>query len=240
MHQSFVSEEVDQFIADHDGRRPIEHLHHLGVLGPRLRLAHALAIDDAELELLRRSRTKVVHCVLGALKTGYGATAIGRYPEMIASGMPGSLGTDGPNCANSFDMTKAMYAVATIYKDRYRDVTQVSAERAIELATLGGADSILPADELGSLEPGKKADIVIFDAMRPEWLPLVNVVNNLVYSANGNSVETVVVDGCVVVEYGRCTTFDERELYERIAGIDWANRLQTRLGLPLNQRWPVL
>jgi len=177
---------------------------------------------------------------LGALKTGYGATAIGRYPEMIGEGLPVSLGSDGPNCANSFDMTRSMHAVATVYKDRYRDVSLVPAERALELATLGGADSINLADELGSIQAGKKADITLFETRCPEWLPLINPVTNLVYSARGSSVHTVIVDGRVVVESGRCTLIDEDELYDEVRRVDWAARILARTGLVSPSRWPVI
>lgn len=87
---------------------------------------------------------------------------------------------------------------------------------------------------------GKKADLTLFDANRPEWLPMVNVVNNLVYSADGRSVDTVIVDGRVVVERQRTTLFDEDELYAQVKAIDWGRVLSERTNLPLRMRWPVV
>jgi 5-methylthioadenosine/S-adenosylhomocysteine deaminase len=238
-HQSNVEEEVEEFRATHEGKRPMEHFAELGVLDRNVRFIHMIAVDQGEVELIREFDVKPVHSVLCALNLGYGATAIGRYPEMLEAGISVSLGCDGANCSNSFDMVRAMFAVAGIYKDRRRDVSLVPAEQAIEMATINGAESILSEDQIGSLEPGKKADIVLFDANRPEWLPMINVVNNLVYSADGRSVDTVLVDGQIVVEGGRMTRFDEDELYEEVKAINWAERFTDRTGLPLRIRWPV-
>src|SRR5437763_17080576 len=94
-------------------------------------------------------------------------------------------------------------------------------------------------DEIGALEPGKTADLTLCDRKRAEWLPTVNVVNNLVYSADGRSVDTVIVEGQVVVEGGRVQTLDERPLYDEVDRIDWAGLLHERAGLPLQVRWPV-
>jgi 5-methylthioadenosine/S-adenosylhomocysteine deaminase len=177
-------------MAAHRGRRPIEHFAELGVLGPSTRFIQMIALDDSEVRVLKETDTKVVHSVLCALNLGYGATAIGRYPEMLRQGIPASLACDGANCSNSFDMVRAMYAVATIYKDSRRDNALVHAEQAIEIATINGAKSIAMEHEIGSIEVGKLADLTLFDCNRPEWLPLVNLVNNLVYSADGRSVDS--------------------------------------------------
>lgn len=238
-HQSNVTEEVDEFMAAHGGRRPLEHFADLGVLDRNVRLVHMIALSETEVKLLKEFQVKPVHSVLCALNLGYGATAVGSYPEMIEAGIPVSLGCDGANCSNCFDMVRAMYAVAGIYKDSRRDVNLVSGEQAIEMATLNGAASLLMEDAIGSIEVGKKADLTLFDCHRPEWLPMINVVNNLVYSADGRSVDTVLVDGRVVVEAGRITSFDEDELYREIGAIDWAQRFTDRTGLPLKMRWPV-
>src|SRR5690606_31838084 len=108
---------------------------------------------------------------------------------------------------------RATYLVAGLFKDARQDATIFPAEAAFEMATLGGARGLLMDDEVGSLEPGKKADVVLHDIDRPEWRPLLNVANQLVWSADGRSVHTVFVDGVRVVDAGRCTTVDEEALY---------------------------
>lgn len=238
MHQSQHEDEVDAFVAQH-GRRPMEHFAQLGILDRNTRFVHMLALDEREIALIERHDVKLVHCVMTAMKLGYGATATGRMPEMLAQGIPVALGCDGANCSNTFDLFRAMFCVAGVYKDNRRDVRLVPAETALEMATVNGARSLLMEDQIGSLEPGKKADLVVCDRKRAEWLPTVNVVNNLVYSADGRSVDMVIVDGRVVVEGGRVTTIDEQALYAQIDAIDWAARLHERTGLPLRTRWPV-
>lgn len=240
-HQSNVEEEVQQWMEiNKTSKRPMEYFADLGFLDKNVRFIHMIALSKREVELVRQFDVKPVHSVLCALNCGYGATVDSRYPEMIDMGVSVSLGCDGANCSNCFDMVRAMYVLAGIYKDRYKDCTKVSAEQAIEIATLGGAESILMQDQIGSLEAGKKADITLFDCNRPEWLPMVNVTNNLVYSADGRSVDTVLVNGRVVVEGGRITSFDEDELYAEIRSIDWGALLSERTGLPLEKRWPEL
>ena len=112
------------------------------------------------------------------------------------------------------------------------------AEMAYEMATLGGARTMLLDDQIGSLEPGKKADLVLHDTDRPEWRPLLNVVNQLVWSADGRGVHTVLVDGRVVVEDCRCT-HDRRGPAVGRRPAAWARRSPPASGLPDKAKWPV-
>jgi cytosine/adenosine deaminase-related metal-dependent hydrolase len=134
---------------------------------------------------------------------------------MIAAGINVSIGIDGNNASNYADMMRATYLVAGLYKDARRDASLFSAEKAYEMATLGGARSIMAEDEIGSIEVGKKADLVLHDRLRPEWTPLLNVARQLVWSADGRGVHTVFVDGKKVVDDYRLTTIDEVALYKR-------------------------
>ena len=109
-----------------------------------------------------------------------------------------SIGIDGNNASNYADMYRATYLVAGLFKDARMDPQMFPAEKAYEMATLGGARTMLMQDEIGSLEPGKKADVVLHDTDRPEWRPLLNVMNQLVWSADGRGVHTVFVDGAKV------------------------------------------
>jgi cytosine/adenosine deaminase-related metal-dependent hydrolase len=125
------------------------------------------------------------------------------------------------------------------YKDARQDLRQIPAEAALEMATLLGARAVGLGDELGSIEPGKRADLVLFDTQRPEWQALFNPINNLVYNADGRSVHTVIVDGRVVVDAYRQSFVDEPQLFSRVQEI--GERLLARTGVnPPGSRWPIV
>jgi len=149
-----------------------------------------------------------------------------------------ALGCDSPNNSNHLDIVRAMNMAAIQYKDARQDLRQVPAEAALEMATRHGAEALGQGDELGSIEVGKKADLVCFDTLRPEWQALWNPVNNLVYSADGRSVHTVVIDGRVVVSAYRQAFVDEPRLYAKVQEI--GERLQARTGIRFpRSRWPM-
>ena len=217
---------------------PLAELDALGLLAPNCKLAHMVYVDDDDIRLLARRGVKVSHCPTAGLKHTKGLAAHGRFPEMLAAGVPVSLGGDSGNGSNHFDMLRLMYLVATIYKDARLDVTVFPPERVLEMATLRGAEALLLDRAIGSIEPGKRADLVLYDLDVPEWRPLLNPVNNLVYAATGASVRTVLIDGRVVLDDGRLTTLDETALYERVERLGRAQI--ARAGLRIESRWPVI
>jgi cytosine/adenosine deaminase-related metal-dependent hydrolase len=217
---------------------PLGRLDGLGVLDARTKLAHMVYVDDADIALLARRGVKIAHCPTAGLKHTKGLAARGRFPEMLDAGVCVSLGGDSGNGSNHFDMLRLMYLVATIYKDARLDVSVMPPERALEMATLRGAEALLLADAVGSIEPGKRADLVLYDLDVPEWRPLLNPVNNLVYAATGASVRTVLIDGRVVLDEGRLTTLDEREVFERAEAL--ARQQIARAGLTIQSKWPVI
>ncbi len=220
------------------GQRPMVHLNELGVLGPNVILTHAVHVDDEELALLASTGTSVSHCPTTALKVSYGVTQIGKFPEMAAAGINVAIGTDGNNASNYHDLMRATYLVAGLFKDARRDPTIFPAEEAFAMATRNGARGLQAEHEIGSIEVGKKADLVLHDTNRPEWRPLHNVANQLVWSADGRGVHTVFVDGRQVVQNYRCTTIDEDDLLRRaqIAG----DGIRQRSGLPDRAKWPTI
>ena len=220
------------------GKRPTEHLEDLGVLGPDLLLAHALGVNDAELDAIERTQTKVVMNPTAAVKGGSGTTRIGMLPEMVERGIGVGIGTDAGNNSNLVETMRAMYLVAVLYKDGRQDVKMIPAETAVELATISGARSLGLDDQIGSIEEGKKADLVLFDTKRPEWRTIFNPVNNLVYNADGRSVHTVIVDGKVVVQDHKALFVDEWELIQKVQKI--GEDMLARTGVSFPQRWPVV
>jgi cytosine/adenosine deaminase-related metal-dependent hydrolase len=229
--------------ASHPSRRtgdriPLAELDALGVLTSRTKLAHMVYVDEADIALLARRGVKVSHCPTAGLKHTKGLAAHGRFVEMLDAGVCVSLGGDSGNGSNHFDMLRLMYLAATIYKDARLDVGVMPPERVLEMATRLGAEALLLDDAVGSIEPGKRADLVLYDLDTPEWRPLLNPVNNLVYAASGASVRTVLIDGRLVLDEGRLTTVDERALYERAEAL--ARAQIARAGVAIESKWPVI
>jgi len=221
-----------------DGLRPTEQLEKSGALGPNMLLAHATGIDDVEVEVIARSGSGVVICPSTTLKEGSG---IGerKLPELLARGVNVGLGSDSANSSNYLDPVRMLNAAAVGFKDARRDARLVPAEQAVEMGTLLGGRALGLGDQIGSLEVGKKADLVIFDARRAEWRALFDPVNNLVYSADGHSVRTLVLDGRVVVDDGRALFADESALADRVQAHGEA--LLARTGGRVNHgRWPMV
>ncbi len=235
-HMSPAQLDPDGFIAEF-GQRPLVHLAEIGVLAARPVMTHVVRIDEHELDLLVESGAHVAHCPTTALKVAYGVTQVGRFPEMVARGVNVAIGTDGNNASNYSDLMRATYLVAGLFKDARCDPELFPAELAYEMATLGGARAMGLADHIGSIEVGKRADLVLHDTDRPEWRPLLNVANQLVWSADGRGVHTVVVDGRVVVEDSRCTTLDEDALWRDVQAA--GESITARSGLPDKAKWPT-
>ena len=237
LHHSSTPEAVRDSLREY-GMRPTLALEDLGVLAPNVLLAHALGLDESEVDCLARTGAAVVAVPTAAIKAGNGMTATGLLPEMLARGVPAALGTDAGNNSNLVETLRSVYLIAVLYKDARRDVRMIPAETALELATISGARALGLGEEIGSIEPGKCADLVLFDTKRPEWRTLFNPVNNLVYNADGRSVHTVLIDGHVVVEDHRPLFVDEWELIQRVQAI--GTSMLDRTGLSFPPRWPVV
>ena len=235
-HMSPAQLDPDGFIAEF-GQRPMIHLDEIGVLAPDVAMTHCVHVDDEEIRTMARRQVSVAHCPTTALKVSYGVSRIGKMPEMVQAGINVSIGTDGNNASNYSDLHRATYLVAGLFKDGRQDPQMFPAEMAYEMATLGGARTMLMQDQIGSLEVGKKADVVLHDTDRPEWRPLLNVINQLVWSADGRSVHSVWVDGRQVVDAGRMTTIDESALYA--AAQQAGEAITIRSGLPDKAKFPT-
>jgi 5-methylthioadenosine/S-adenosylhomocysteine deaminase len=236
MHLSSWMEDVQGYL-ERTGMRPVKYYHQLGVLAPNVVLAHMVNLDDEEIELVLETGVKIAHCPTTAGWFGYGLSQVSKFPEMIDRGATIGLGCDAETCSNNLDGVRAMYSSAIIFRDARRDMNVMPAEKVLEMATLHGARCALQEADLGSLEAGKKADIVLFDATRPEWRPLYNPVTNLVFSADGHSVDTVLIDGQVVLENGHMTTIDEEAVMHEIEKV--GQSILERTGWQPKIAWPV-
>ena len=212
------------------GRTPIARIAALGGLGPNLVLAHAVATSDQEVAMLAAHDTKVAFCPGTSLKLAKGATRIGKYPEMLRAGVTVGLGTDGVSASGNLDLKRQMYLAAGLFKDARMDPDEVGAARALRMATIDGARALGLEGEIGSLEPGKKADLVLFGLDHSEWVPYRDPLQALVWSASSASIRETWVDGRQVLVDGTLTTLpDEADL--RREARDRADRLIRSAGL---------
>lgn len=205
------------------GRWPVTRIAEHGGLGDNLVLAHAVALTDSEVALLAEHGTAVAFCPSTSLKLAKGATAIGKYPELLAAGVPVGLGTDGVSAAGNLNLHRQMHLAAGLFKDARLDPTLVGAERALRMATIDGARMLGWDDEIGSLEPGKKADFVLFDLDHHEWTPYADPLQALVWSVSAASIAQTWVDGRACYAGGAVGAVDEpalrTEARERAASI---------------------
>ncbi|HWR42990.1 5'-deoxyadenosine deaminase [Sporomusa sp.] len=202
-----------RYVEELSGLRNILYLEKLRLTGPNLILAHCIHLDNDEMAILANSRTNIVHCPSSNLKLGSG---IAKIPELIKMGAQVGIAADGAPCNNNLDGFMEMRLAALIQKPFYGP-TSMPAEKVFELATLGGARAMGLADQIGSLEPGKKADIVIvsLDELRTSPTEGVSVYTQLVYQAQSSHVLTTIVDGRIVMDNRQLMTIDQTEVLKR-------------------------
>lgn len=237
LHKASSEREVALELARY-GERPVEHMHAIGALNPHVLLNHMTSLDDREVALVAESGARVCQNPTTALKLAKGTTRSGKWRELLDAGVPVALGTDAENASNHQDVCRSMQLAALLPRDARRDPDAVSAEEALEMATIGGATALRLDDVTGSLEPGKEADITCFDTGDFDWSPLHNPVANLVYGSTGYAAHTVLVGGDVVLDAKRLTRVDEESLRERVQRQD--EEVLARLGLVPLPSWPVL
>jgi len=187
------------------GTTPVRHLARLNILDGRWTAAHAVVVDEEEIALLADAGVGVVHCAESNMKLASGAAPLAK---MLAAGIPVGLGTDGAASNNDLDLFGEMGSVARLHKVVTLDPTAAPARQVLRLATRGSAAALHRERELGSLEPGKRADVIAIDISGPNALPLFDPYSHLVYSAHASSIRTTVVEGRVLMENRRVRTLD--------------------------------
>jgi cytosine/adenosine deaminase-related metal-dependent hydrolase len=206
-------------------------------LGPKCVLAHGVWLDDGDIELLAKYGTTVSHNPTSNSKL---ASGFARVPEMLVAGVNVALGCDGGPSNNSYDLIREMKLASVIHKVVQSDPLVVDAETMLEMATLNGAKACGLSDQIGSLEVGKQADLVVIDTTRLGLTPFhtQNPVSALVYAASGSDVESVLIAGKWVVWKGELQTLDEEKL--KAEARTSANALYERAGIRLKSRWPTI
>lgn len=226
IHLSETREEVERSLREH-GRRPVGHLLELGVLDVPVTAAHCVHLTDEEIRLLKEKDVGVVHNPTSNLKLAVG---FARIPDLLRAGVKVGLGTDGAASNNNLDLWEEMRLAALLHKGVSGDPTVLPAEQALWMATRGGAAVLRLEHLIGSLEVGKRADIIVVDLHRPHLTPGYHVVSDLVYSARADDVRTVIVNGTLVLEDRRFLWLDEGKVLQEARRC--VEALFQRAGLP--------
>ncbi|MFH8533793.1 amidohydrolase [Streptomyces tendae] len=211
IHASENATEAAMVEAAH-GKRPVELLDSLGLLGPDLLLAHAVDLTEGEIAALARTGTSVSHCPVSNLKLGCGIAPV---PRLLGAGVTVGLGTDGAVSSNTLDVLGAVRQAALVHKAG-GDPTAVGAEQAVRMATIEGARALGLDAQLGSLEPGKRADLIVLDPGRPHLTPRHDAWSMLAYAAQSSDIRDTVVDGRVLMRARALTTLDETAALARL------------------------
>ena len=227
MHVAEVKEEVE-FSRQTRGHTTVEHLEHLGVLDKNLLAVHAVWLTEHEIELFAHRGVKVSHNPAAAMRV----LGFARIPEMIARGVTVSIGTDGAPSNNRMSLIDEMWLTSLIHKGRTLDPTVMPAQVILEMATVNGARCLLWEDEIGSLEAGKKADLVIINPRTANMLPVHDLISNLVTAMKTENVESVMVDGRWLMREGKILTVDEEEVYREVKERAAAIRKRAGIRLP--------
>lgn len=195
------------------GPTSVQHLDGLGILGPDFMMAHGLSINKTDMAILAERGTGIAHCPQALGKAGgYSGLSYPAADQWMQMGVNVGLGTDGVASNNNLDMFDEMRFASMARKLMKRDGTVLPARQVIRMATINGARVLGLGDEIGSLEAGKKADIILVDFRKPHLYPLHNIPGHLVYSASGADVDTVMVDGEILMQNRRLQTLDVKEV----------------------------
>lgn len=196
LHVSEMDYEMTHFRETY-GKTPIRFLYDLGVLGPKTIAAHCIHTADTDIPLLAETDTRVAHCVVANTKSGKGICPV---RDLRAAGVTVGIGTDGPSSGNTLDLFTQLRMAACLQKTKYHDRGLFPAQEMVELATMGGARVLHAEQEIGSIEAGKRADLVLLETESANMFPVYNPYSAIVYSANASNVDSVWVDGKKLVE----------------------------------------
>ncbi len=234
MHVLEVKEEMDYTRATR-GETTVEHMNRLGVLGPNLVAAHTVWLTEREIDLFRLYDVKVSHNPGAAMKVVLGFAKI---PEMLEKGIAVSIGTDGAPSNNRMDMMRDMYLTSLIHKGRTLNPKTVSAEQVLEMATINGARCALMEKEIGSLEVGKKADLIILNPDTIHSLPVIDPVANIVYAMSSENVESNMCNGKWLMKNREILFLDEKDLLEKVKIQN--KKVMDKAGIVIPDRFPVI
>ncbi len=232
-HYAMTDREI-AYLKREFGATPTEYLERVGMLADDVVLAHCSGLPSDQAARLEGSGVSVIHCPTGPAKMGSGVTPV---RELLDAGVNVGLGSDGGPANNTADLIRDFKWVAYLQKLRHHDPTVVPSESVLEMATIGGAKAIGMDDLIGSIEPGKRADMIVVRTEGPHWTPSLDPVSSLVYVGSGADVDTVIVNGQVLMEGRKMKFLDEDEILQEAR--DASERLYATTGLEAPRRWEV-
>lgn len=219
IHLSESQAEMDGIAKEH-GTTPIQYVDSLGVFDVPVIAAHCVYATDEDIRMMAERGVSVAICPKSNMKLGNGFAPV---KKMLEAGVNVCLGTDGCGSNNSLNMFQEMNAAALVYKGATREAQCVSAADVLKMATVNGAKAIGREGELGEIREGAIADLILVNLKEPQFIPDSHIVSGLVYSSKGSEVETVMVDGRVLMREGKITAIDEEKVYREVRRI--ADRL---------------
>lgn len=219
-HVAETGWEVEEVRRKH-GKSPVLYLEEQGFLSDNVLAAHCVWVTDEEIEILAKRKVGVAHCVESNLKL---ASGIAPVPKMIKSGVRLGLGTDGAASNNDLNILGEMSTAAKLHKAVTGDPTALSAGEAILMATRWGAEALGMGNLIGSIESGKAADIITIDLRKPHLSPQYNVLSHLAYAARASDVDSVIVNGKLLVSGGKLKSADEDEIVEK--ALRWGEKIR--------------
>ncbi len=218
-----------EYFLEKEKQTPTEYLHKYGILKPETVAAHSIYLSDADIELLAKTNCSVAHNPECNMKL---ASGVAPFSKFIKVGIKIGLGTDGCASNNNLNMFEEARTAAYLHKFSENDPTVATAKQLVEIITIGGAEVLGIQDITGSLEVGKRADILIIDLNRPHLKPLYNIYSQIVYSLTGSEVESIFVDGKKIIQNYNLLTIDENNLFEAVNEI--SNQIEADLTMNSN------
>ncbi|MFC1843181.1 amidohydrolase [Thermodesulfobacteriota bacterium] len=211
IHLAETKTEIQQIQEQHN-TTPVRYLDSLDILDKDTICVHCVWLDEGDIVILAKNGAKVSTCPQSNMKLGSG---IAPLSKMLAAGISVGLGTDGCASNNTLDLFSEMNICAKLHKVKDLDPTALPAKTVLEMATIGGATVLGLADQIGSLSPGKKADVILLDLMQPHLQPFYHPYP-LVYAARGADVSTVIINGEIVMQDRKILTFDADEAMAKV------------------------
>ncbi len=206
------SKQMVKLVKKRHGLTEIELLESINFLKSNVLAAHCIHLTEKEMQIMAKHNVKVSYNPTANMKIASGTPKIKTLTDL---GITVGIGTDGPASNNNLDMFKEMKTAALLQKIRYMDPTVLPAQQVVEMATTDGAKALGLEKTVGSLEVGKKADIILIDFRKPHLTPIHDPYANIVYSARGSDVDTVIVDGKLLMEGRKVKTLDEQEVMQK-------------------------
>jgi len=219
MHVHETADELDQSL-QHHALHPLERLQRLGLLSPRFLAVHMTQLTAHEIKLVADTGTHVLHCPESNMKLASGICPV---PALLDAGVNVALGTDGASSNNDLDMFGEMRSATLLAKVALRDATAVPAHRVLRMATLNGAKALWLDQWIGSLVPGKSADLIAINLNRIETQPVYHPISQLVYAASRDQVTDVWVHGKQLMNDRRLLTLDEQSILSKTQ--EWRQRI---------------